>query len=204
MRLNMPGNFIDYGPSLIDAYKRTGNYAKALETFSIYTTIKDSIYSTNSKVQIANLEAERDLELKDKQLLIDRLEIVKNRNRNALYLVSIVLLLIVVGVIAKVSNNRKKSNEQLTDEKRLHLLQINKQTEVIVDIANIQAHDVTDHVKQLLQIAGTFNMENTADPANTIIVEHLAQQNEKLDTIVKSLVFKENALKNSSWDNSAI
>ncbi len=204
LRLNMPGNYIDFGVALTDAYKRTGNYGKALETFAVYNAIKDSIYSNNSKVQIANLEAERDLELKDKQLLIDKLEIVKNRNRNALFLVSIVLLLIVVGVIAKVSNNRKKSNELLTDEKRLHILQINKQKEVIVDIANIQAQDVTAHVKQLLNIAGSFNLENIADPTNTIIVEQVAQQNEQLDTIVKSLVFKENSLKNNSWDNSSI
>ena len=204
LRLNMPGNYIDFGMSLTDAYKRTGNYAKALETFTIYTTINDSIYSNNSKVQIANLGAEREMELKDKQLLIDKLEIVKNRNRNALFLVSIVLLLIVVGVIAKVSNNRKKSNELLTDEKRLHILQINKQKEVIVDIANIQAQDVTAHVKQLLDIVGSFNLENIEDPDNGLIVEQVAQQNEKLDAIVKSLVFKENALKNSSWDNSII
>ncbi len=204
LRLNMPGNFMDFGIPLTDAYSRTGNYSKALETLAIYNAIKDSIYSNNSKVQIANLAAERDLELKDKQLLIDKLEIVKNRNRNALYLVSIALLLIVIGVIAKVSNNRKKSNEILTDEKRLHLLQINKQKEVIVDIANIQAQDVTAHVTQLLQFAGSFNMDDITDPANKVVVEQVGLQNEKLDIIIKSLVFKENALKNSSWDNSSI
>lgn len=72
---------------LSDAYKLKGDYAKSLELYKSYIKLKDSVFTERSLSQIANLEAIRENEIKDKELEIknreneiQNLEIIKAKN----------------------------------------------------------------------------------------------------------------------------
>jgi tetratricopeptide (TPR) repeat protein/two-component sensor histidine kinase len=105
----------EFSERLTEAYKRSGNYEAALATYANAVRYKDSVFSLESKVKIANLETKREVELKDKQIEIDRLEVAKKRNERAFFIAGIALLL---GITAFVFRNiRLKSAKELSENK---------------------------------------------------------------------------------------
>jgi len=56
--------------NLSEAYQLKGDYKKAFETYNEYKTLKDSIFSSENNTKIANLEAKRESELKEKEIVI--------------------------------------------------------------------------------------------------------------------------------------
>lgn len=56
----------DFSEHLSEAYEATGNYKKAIELYKLHAATKDSVFSVESKVKIAKLETQREIELKDK------------------------------------------------------------------------------------------------------------------------------------------
>lgn len=61
--------------NLANAYELKGNYKEGLAYFKQSTIYKDSIYNTENKQTIKNLEDKREIELRDKQLQITALEL---------------------------------------------------------------------------------------------------------------------------------
>jgi signal transduction histidine kinase len=118
--------------------------------------------------------------------------------------VSIALLLVIIGIIAKTSNNHKKASRRLAIEKKKHLERIAAQSKVLADIANIQSHDVRGQVTTIMGLVQLFNFEDTTDPTNSVIIHGIAEVTEKLDTIIKDLVIKENTLSRSTREDNYI
>ncbi len=112
--INEPDIMQDCYANLSTAYKLNGDYKKALEYADISRAIKDSIFSTESKVKITNLETQRLKDLKDKQIQIDKLEIEKKRNERVFYIAGICLLLVVVGLTARSNSMQKRLNKTIT------------------------------------------------------------------------------------------
>ncbi len=116
---------ISYSKSLSDAYWLSGDYLNALHNFKLYSSLKDSVFSSQNKIKITNLETQRDLdlkqkdiELKDKQLQIDKLEVVKKKNERVFFIICIVLLFIVILIIFRSFKTQKTNNKQLKIEKQ--------------------------------------------------------------------------------------
>ncbi len=187
---------IEFSKCLSETYMQLGDYKKALESYKQYTAFKDSLFSSETKVKIANLETQRALDLKDKQILIDKLEVAKKRNERILFIVSIALLLLVIGIGLRKLSEQIQSNRQLAKERKKHLARIEAQTSMMKDIASIQSHEVGGQVATILGLAQLFNAEDFSDPTNKVIVEGIAEVAGKLDVIVKDLVKKENNLNN--------
>lgn len=59
---------------LSNSYMLKGDYAKSLELYKEYVVLKDSVFTEKSQSQIANLEAIRENEIKDKELEIKNRE----------------------------------------------------------------------------------------------------------------------------------
>lgn len=59
---------------LSNSYQLKGDYAKSLELYKEYVILKDSVFTEKSQSQIANLEAIRENEIKDKELEIKNRE----------------------------------------------------------------------------------------------------------------------------------
>ena len=176
----------------------------AFEAYEEYSRIKDSILTNSGKVQIANLEHTRELELKDKDLEISRLDSARIRNRSALYTVSIILLLVIIGIIARVSYNRKRANEKLALEAERHRERIEKQKKLLGEIANIQSHDVRGPVSTIMGLTQIYNYDDPSDPTNEIVINGLDEVTKKLDIIVKDLVINENTVGWISRDEKLI
>ncbi|MCD6013820.1 MAG: hypothetical protein K0Q79_3682 [Flavipsychrobacter sp.] len=97
-----------------------GNYKGALEDFKNYTAIKDSIYNTENNTKMSNLETKRQVELKDKQIEIDKLAVAKKRNERGFYLAGIAGLLAITGFVFRNYKTQKRSNElQIITNKQL-------------------------------------------------------------------------------------
>ena len=83
---------------LAEAYKLNGNYKQALGYADSGRAIKDSIFSKENNIRITNLETKRELDLKEKQIELDHLDLAKKRNERFFFIAAIVLL-VVVGVL---------------------------------------------------------------------------------------------------------
>ncbi len=199
----------EFIPHLTEAYSLSGNYSKAFEYQKLYSEIKDSIFSVQSKLEIANLESKReaelkkkDLELKDKQIKITQLQLERKRNAQVLYIMGIALLLLVLGIAIRSILAYRRSNKLLTKAQSLHKDIILKQNQdisernkILEEIAYKHSHDIRGHIATILGLSQMFNKEDYADPTNKTLVDGIETSAEQLDNVIKEIVKKENELK---------
>lgn len=106
--------------SLAAAQELKGDLVGALENYKHYTRLKDSVLSSESRIRITNLETQRELELKDKQIIIDKLEVAKKRNERIFFIAGFLLLILVVVIIIR---NIRLSTARELSENRLSAFQ---------------------------------------------------------------------------------
>ncbi len=95
-----------------------GDHQEALKAYEQFIVLRDSIFSGEAKLKITNLETKRQLELKDKQIEIDKLAVEKKRNERVFYISGIILLLLIIVVVWRSYRTQRRSNELLTIEKQ--------------------------------------------------------------------------------------
>ena len=176
---------------LSDAYMNEGDYQNALLNYKLYELIKSSIFSTASKIKMADLEAKAVLERKDKDLQIAS---YKKQVERTEYISGIVLLLIIMVVIVRKMMRSIKSNRQLAKEKKKHLERIKAQNTVLMDIAYIQSHEVRGPLSTIMGLVDLFNYEDPGDPANVELMEGISTVARRLDKVITEVVNKENSL----------
>ncbi len=103
---------------LSEMYALDGNYRASLDNFKQYTVLNDSIHSSENKLKITNLETQRELELRDKQIEIDRLAVAKKRNERVYFISGILALLAIFGIVVRSFILQKRSNRLLSVEKQ--------------------------------------------------------------------------------------
>lgn len=103
---------------LTRAYETAGNITAAYGAYKEYNKLKDSLLAQEDDKKIAELEGERIIALKDKELALQDQLIKKERNERWYFIAGIVLLAIVLGGIYRNYRLRGKANKLLTDEKR--------------------------------------------------------------------------------------
>jgi len=201
------GPLVEFSQYLSEAYFLSADYKKAYESLKQYSATKDALFSLQNKAKIAELEEQREDELrnkemfiKDEQIQINALTISRDRYQQKLSIASIILLLFVVGVVLKSLSVYRKSNYALVKKEKSYLLLIEKQidrlktqTIVLNEISHMQAHDVRGPVATILGLVQMFNFENFSDPTNKIVVEGITSVTEKLDIAVKAVIKKENS-----------
>jgi signal transduction histidine kinase/Tfp pilus assembly protein PilF len=123
---------------LSKGYKIKGNTEMAFDSFEKYSTIKDSIFSKDSEKKMANLEFQREIDLRDKQIEIQTLKI--NSDTKKVYILIItsisVALLLVLFLYLYIS---KRKNNELLKEKNTIISNINLQKDKFYSII---AHDL--------------------------------------------------------------
>lgn len=200
---------IEFNKEISLAYDLTGDFYKALQSYKQYASIKDSIHSLENEQVIANLESKRelalrdkDLELKNKQLQIQRLELKQKKTQITLYLLGCIILAIIAMIIWQRLNRSRRSYKTLSEENKEQLKQIEtqiislrKHSKVLKEIAYMQAHDVRGPVATLLGLTRLFNEKDPSDPDNKIIIEHIETVSQKLDKAVREVINKESELK---------
>ena len=178
--------------SLSETYFLLGNYKDALGHYKTYVNAKDSVFSVENNLKIADLETTRNLDLKEKDIQIEQLKAKNKRNERFIYIGGIIVLLIIIGIVVRKFLVQVDSNRQLSHEKQKNLKHIQKQGNVLKDIAHIQSHDIRGSVATLLGLAKLFNRDNPADPHNAELMKDVIDVTERLDNIIKDVVSKEN------------
>jgi len=190
-------NIKEFSLGLELAYSILGNHEMALASYKQYIAYRDSITSTESKERIANLETERELLIKEKEIQIEKLEVAQKRNERIILIITVVLLLIVIGVIVQKFLHQKKRNLALAIEKEKHLARIAEQKKVMSSIAHTHAHEVSGQVSTILGLVSLFNSQDYTDPDNKTIIDGISQTAEVLDNVVKDMIKEENRTNNS-------
>ncbi len=174
------GPLVEFTLYLSQAHSLAGNYEKACEVYKEHVAVKDTIFSQQNRIRLSDLESERALYLKDKEIIIrdKQLEIVKleaanRRNERVMYISGIVLLLGVAGVV--ITRSARKSRAHKT---------------ILSDIADIQSHEIRGPVARILGLVKLFNHNEPADPVNRKVIGYIRHASEELDHIVKKVVTK--------------
>ncbi len=98
---------------LAELQAEMGDYKRAYENFRAYQDAQDSLYSQESKNKIAGLEGKREIELRDKQLEINRLTIAAQQRQQLVMLGGLGLLLVIGGLLYWQNRTRKRINTTL-------------------------------------------------------------------------------------------
>lgn len=106
-----------------------GDYENALSNYMIYTNLKDSVITKETKESITKLETKRELELRDKEIVIQQL---KKRTERIYMIVGVLFLLVVIVFIAAGYRGQKKSKEVISLQKQI----VEEKQKEIVDSIN--------------------------------------------------------------------
>jgi len=119
-------------------YEQLGDFNNALAYYKKYTVNKDSIFSRDNSIKIINIEKKREIDLRDKQILIQQLEI-RNKARLFYLLLAIIFIIILIsGMFLSMYFSKRKANRQL-EEKNKIISEINNQKDKFFSII---AHDL--------------------------------------------------------------
>jgi len=105
---------LDFAEKLAQAQEDEGKYKEALYSYKLFTTAKDSLFNTENNEKITKLETQRELDLKDKQIEIDKLAVAKKRNERGFYIAGIIGMFIIVAILFR--NNKLLSVEKKKSE----------------------------------------------------------------------------------------
>jgi serine phosphatase RsbU (regulator of sigma subunit) len=105
-----------------------GDYENALNNYIRYTELKDSVFSKETRESITKLETKRELELRDKEIVIEQL---KKRNERIYMFAGVIFLLVVIVFIAFGYRSQRRSKNLITQQK--HIVE-EKQKEIVDSI----------------------------------------------------------------------
>ncbi len=126
--------------------KEKGNFKEALALNTEYHGINDSIFSQDKKNTIASLESQKTVDLKDKEIQINKLAI-SNQHKTQIVLISgLGFLLVVGGLLYWQSRNRKKTNTTLMVLNN----QLDEANKVKARFFSILSHDLRSPIVNLV------------------------------------------------------
>ncbi|MEP7196796.1 MAG: tetratricopeptide repeat protein [Saprospiraceae bacterium] len=139
-----------YSKSLTEYYLAIGDYKSAFEYNKIHAETTDSLFNIESKVKIEKLTTEREVELKNKQIIIDRLEVEKKRNERVYFILGIILLLTAIAMIYRNYSNQRKNNVVL-EALNVKISDTNDELENKNGQLNVTLKDLKDTQEQLIE-----------------------------------------------------
>lgn len=114
-QLNSTRDLVYDFTSLTKIHKLQGDFKSALTTYEISMLYKDSIFNSNNKETIKNLEDKRAIELRDNQIKINKLQLESKEKQKQYLILGLLLLAIIGGLLWYQNRNRKKVNLKLQE-----------------------------------------------------------------------------------------
>ncbi|MBX3042153.1 MAG: tetratricopeptide repeat protein [Ignavibacteriae bacterium] len=102
---------------LYSVYELKGNYKKAFETFKEYKTLQDSVFSMDKQKEFANLDAKRENDIKDKEIVILQTEKKAQQFQSYLLGGGVIVLFGAFGVAFLRFREKKKLSDKLAIQK---------------------------------------------------------------------------------------
>ncbi len=141
--------------SLSDSYFEVGDFKNALDYYKKSKEIEDSIFSTKNQTKIANLEAKRENELKEKEIVILKKEKENQKLQRYAMFGGIAGLGIIIGLILI---QRRKSEKLL----------LNVLPAKIAKRLKAKEHPIADHFDNasiiFIDLVGFTKMSSSANP----------------------------------------
>lgn len=125
---------------LLDNYKEANNYSIKASTY------KDSVYNEDTKETIKNLEDKRAIELRDKEIQLNRLTLETKEKQKWLYIGGILLMGIIGILLFYQSRNRQKTNLKL----QLLNTELEQANRIKTRFFSILNHDLRSPVANLI------------------------------------------------------
>lgn len=207
--------------------KEQGDFNEALISFEKHIAIKDSLFSNENQNKLSNLQSKREIELRDKQIEIQKLKI-HSASRKVYLLVTITIFVAILLVLFFWLYISKRNTNQLLLDKNEEISNINKQKDKFFSIiahdlrgpfigflglTELLAEDIDEMGKEEIQFAAT-NMRNSTKNLNALLDNLLewsrmeqglipfSPKENNLDEIVKECV--KPLLENASKKNITI
>ena len=159
--------------TLVQAYKRLGNYRKAIEFSEIIIATKDSMFQEEKTNAILEIETKYETEKKQQQLEIQESQIIakdatikqQKIYRNALGTGFLAVILIIVVIVYAYSQKRK-ANKKIMEQNE-QILEANEELKILNEAINKQNHDIIDSISYAERIQAAML------PPSTYITELL-------------------------------
>jgi len=145
-QLNSVRGLYDDYTSLTEVRKLQGNFRSALEAYEKAIVYKDSIFNSENRETIKNLEDRRSIEIRDRELKISRITLEADRRQKWLFIFGIALLAVIVGLLFYQNNSRKKNNRRLN----LMNTDLDRANRVKTRLLSILNHDLRSPVNSFI------------------------------------------------------
>lgn len=93
-------------------YKK--DFEKSLDNYKLYSTYNDSIYNSQNKQSLQNLQDERTIDLNKKEIQFNKIKLETKEKQKWFLISGLLLLAIIGGLLYNQSRNRKKINHKLS------------------------------------------------------------------------------------------
>lgn len=173
--INFKAPKVGFLESLIEVYALQKNYKKAYELTNEKTAINDSLFSISSKEQLSKLEIQREMDLKDKDLLIKNkeLEIISLNNQKKSLFYSFAIIILIIALFVAFTYYRKKEQ---------------KHHEVISEIKQIQSHEIRGPIATILGLIKLLKDKDRTDTSKEEIIEGIEETTNKLNNVVNQII----------------
>jgi signal transduction histidine kinase len=123
-----------------------GNFKKAYTDANLFHSLKDSIYSQESKNKIATIQGAREVALRDKEIELNKLALATQRKQNIALTIGLGFVLIIGALLYRQNQIRKKTNAEL-----VHLnSQLDDANKVKAKFFAILSHDLRSPLARLI------------------------------------------------------
>ncbi|MFN8358012.1 MAG: tetratricopeptide repeat-containing sensor histidine kinase [Spirosomataceae bacterium] len=165
--------------SLAELQALKGDYKNAYNNFRSFQTIQDSLYSQESKNQIAEIETVREVAIRDKQLEINRLELDSQRKQQLGLLIGLLLLAVIGGLLYWQNQVRKRTNTTL-----LHLnSELDEANKLKAKFFAILSHDLRSPIANLISF---LNLQKEAP--DLLSPEGIAEHQKRITESAENLL----------------
>lgn len=179
-KINFAGPQLEFTQFLANSYASLNDFEKAYKINKESQALKELTQSEESKIEIKKLEAQheidlknKDLLIKDKELLIEKLAAENKKRERTIWIVMLCFIVLIgLYIVYRLIQRTKRQKHTLND------------------IAHIQAHDMRGPVASILGLVSMFNQEDVTDPLNADIMENLKRVSVDLDNKIKDIVLK--------------
>jgi signal transduction histidine kinase len=154
-----------FSGSLAEVQALQNDYKNAYLNLSAYHHLQDSLYSQENKNKIATIESQKAIDLKNKEIELNKLELSNKQRTQAGLIAGLLLLTVIGGLLFYQSRTRKKTNTTLMVLNN----QLDDANKVKAKFFAILSHDLRSPVANLVNFLhlqknepGMFNAEQAA------------------------------------------
>jgi signal transduction histidine kinase len=161
-------------------YEKLGDTKNALLWYKKYSENKDSVFSKDNSIAISNIEKKREVELRDKQIIIQSLEIDKKNSQIISQIILIAFILLLTALVPYLYYKRIKKQKKHELILQLSLEKEKELNEIKSRFVATTSHEFRTPLMAILTSAGLVQRYADSWDAD--------KQNEHLDKIKKSVV----------------